>query len=129
MLKKCEINFATKMKRVIVDYKKLTENILNLLIERYPDGYSDFDIITFKNVSGELIEAVEVRTEDTIYLVKLHVQLVQRMIDHQDDDEDDVFEEVSDKDDLDELDFDDADNDDSDDNRDDNDEDNRSSDE
>ncbi|MGB5362158.1 MAG: hypothetical protein WBN17_02525 [Aureibaculum sp.] len=77
------------MNRVIVDFKKLTENILNLLVEKYPDGYNDSDIITFKNAQGETIEAVEVNTEDTKYLVKVSVKLEQRMEDFADDDTDD----------------------------------------
>ena len=59
------------MKRIIVDYAKLTGDILNLLVEKFPDGYDDSDVIRFKNAQNELIEAVEVRTEDTIYLVKV----------------------------------------------------------
>ena len=59
------------MKRVIVDYAKLTNEILNLLVEKFPDGYDDSDIIRFRNAKNELIEAVEVKTEDTIYLVKV----------------------------------------------------------
>jgi hypothetical protein len=57
------------MKRVIVDYAKLTNAILNLLVDKFPDGYDDSNIISFRNAKNELIE-VEVRTEDTIYLVK-----------------------------------------------------------
>jgi len=82
------------MKRVIVDYKKLTENILNLLVEKYPDGYNDSDIIVFKNASGETVEAVEVKTDDTIYLVKVSVNLEQSMVDHMDEDEEDIPEEL-----------------------------------
>lgn len=69
------------MIRKIVDYQKLSEAILNLLIEKYPDGYGDNDIITFKNAKGEVIEAVEVRTVDTIYLVKVGVKLIRAMED------------------------------------------------
>ena len=29
------------MRRVIVDYAKLTNEILNLLVEKFPDGYDD----------------------------------------------------------------------------------------
>ena len=54
------------MKRVIVEYAKLTNEILNLLVEKFPDGYDDSDIIRFKNAKNETIEAVEVRTEETI---------------------------------------------------------------
>jgi hypothetical protein len=56
------------MKRVIVDYAKLTNEILNLLVEKFPDGYDDSNIVRFRN-ANELIEAVEVRTDDTNYLV------------------------------------------------------------
>ncbi|MDI1315984.1 DNA primase [Flavobacterium sp.] len=67
------------MRRIIVDYAKLTGNILNLLVERFPEGYDDSDIIRFRNAQNELIEAVEVKTDDTIYLVKVSTKLASRM--------------------------------------------------
>ncbi|WP_024772168.1 hypothetical protein [Aquimarina macrocephali] len=67
------------MKRVIVDYKKLNKNILNLLVEKFPDGYADKDIVHFRNQHNEAIEAVEVRTEETIYLVKISKRLADTM--------------------------------------------------
>lgn len=83
------------MKRVIVDYAKLTNEILNLLVERFPDGYDDSDIIRFRNAKNELIEAVEVRTEDTIYLVKVSMKLADRIENYDEDDEiDDVIEPI-----------------------------------
>ena len=79
------------MKRVIVDYAKLTNEILNLLVDRFPDGYDDSHIIRFRNAKNELIEAVEVRTEDTIYLVKVSTKLATSMENFdEDDDIDDV---------------------------------------
>ncbi|WPR70686.1 DNA primase [Flavobacterium sp. NG2] len=84
------------MKRVIVDYAKLTNEILNLLVERFPDGYDDSDIIRFRNAKNELIEAVEVRTEDTIYLVKVSTKLADRIENYDEDDEiDDVIEPIA----------------------------------
>ena len=74
------------MKRVIVDYAKLTNEILNLLVEKFPDGYDDSDIIRFKNAKNELVEAVEVRTEDTIYLVKVSTKLSDRIENYDEDD-------------------------------------------
>jgi hypothetical protein len=59
------------MKRVLIDYKKLNHQVTNLLIETYPDGYGDEDIISFRNLNGEFIEAVELQTEDTLYLIKI----------------------------------------------------------
>lgn len=75
------------MKRVIVDYAKLTNEILNLLVEKFPEGYDDSNIIRFKNHKDETIEAVEVRTEDTIYLVKISTKLSDRMISYDEDDD------------------------------------------
>jgi DNA-directed RNA polymerase subunit delta len=74
------------MKLVIVDYAKLTNEILTLLVEKFPDGYDDSDIIRFKNTKNETVEAVEVRTEDTIYLVKVSTKLADRIENFEDDD-------------------------------------------
>lgn len=83
------------MKRIIVDYSKLTNEILTLLVERFPDGYDDSNIIRFRNAHNELIEAVEVRTEDTIYLVKVSTKLASRLEKFdEDDDLDDIVEPI-----------------------------------
>lgn len=78
------------MKRVIVDYKKLTPEILSLLVEKYPDGYDDDQIISFKNARNETIEAVEVRTDDSIYLVKVSTRLENTMANYDEDDYEDA---------------------------------------
>jgi len=78
------------MKRVIVDYKKLTPEILSLLVEKYPDGYDDDHIITFKNSKNETIEAVEVRTANTIYLVKVSSRLEISMANFDEEDYDET---------------------------------------
>lgn len=78
------------MKRIIVDYKKLTPEILGLLVEKYPDGYDDDQIISFKNAKNETVEAVEVRTEDSIYLVKVSTRLENTMANYDEDDYDDA---------------------------------------
>ena len=97
------------MKRVIVDYAKLTNEILTLLVERFPDGYDDSHIIRFKNAKNETIEAVEVKTEDTIYLVKVSTKLADRI---ENFDDDDIDEPADDLDALKELEIDDNDDDD-----------------
>ena len=76
------------MKRVIVDYKKLTPEIVSMLVQKYPDGYGDKDIITFKNSKNQTIEAVEVKTDETIYLVKISTRLQNTMDDFNIDDYD-----------------------------------------
>lgn len=125
------------MKRVIVDYAKLTHEILNLLVDKFPDGYDDSNIIRFRNAQNELIEAVEVRTEDTIFLVKISTNLADRIENYDEDDElaaeiepleegldlDDEDDDIDDGDSLDKPDFkDDDDSEDSDDDEDDDDE-------
>lgn len=63
------------MNRIIVDIKKLTPNIFKLLTQKFPDGYDDKDIIVFENHHNEIIEAVEVKTDDVTYLVKVSCKL------------------------------------------------------
>ena len=79
--------WTNSMKRIIVDYSKLTNEILNLLVEKFPDGYDDSNIIRFRNAQNELIEAVEVRTADTIYLVKVSTKLASRLEKFEEDDD------------------------------------------
>ena len=85
------------MKRIIVDYKKLTPEILSLLVEKYPDGYDDDHVFVFKNAQNETVEAVEVRTEDTIYLVKVSSRLETSMANFDEDDyaDEDFTEPIS----------------------------------
>ncbi|EID72227.1 hypothetical protein [Imtechella halotolerans] len=83
------------MKRVIVDYKKLTNEILSLLVEKYPDGYGDDDIIRFKNANNETVEALEVRTDDAIYLVKVSTRLANTMENYDEDEDFDGNDDIS----------------------------------
>jgi hypothetical protein len=81
------------MKRLIVDYKKLTKDILDLLVSQYPYGFdNEDDIIEFTSASGEIVKAVKVNAEDTIYLVKIGSKLQQAIKQH----EDTIFEEEDD---------------------------------
>ena len=63
------------MRRIIIDYKKLDRSLAAKLIDLYPHGYGDEDIIILRKPGGDIVEAVEVRTEDTIYLVKISKSL------------------------------------------------------
>lgn len=77
---------AMALKRVIVDYKKLDNRMLDLLVEKYPDGYDDGDIVTYRNANNEVVECIEVHTGDTAYLIKVSKRLVMAMEDHEDTD-------------------------------------------
>lgn len=78
----------SNLKRIIVDYAKLNDSILNLLVAKYPDGYESHNIISFKNAQGEMVDCVEVKTEDTLYLVKVSKRLVVAMEDFDQDEYD-----------------------------------------
>ncbi|WP_339631945.1 hypothetical protein [Bizionia echini] len=82
-------NRNDNLKRVIVDFKKLTPEILALLVEKYPDGYDEDQIVSFRNAKNEIIEAVEVTTSDTKYLVKVSTKLAVTMETYDEDDYED----------------------------------------
>jgi len=64
------------------------------LVDGYPDVYDDRDIISFKNAHGDKIEAVEVLTDDSKYLVKISAKLEVTMANYDADD----YEEFNDDD-------------------------------
>jgi hypothetical protein len=77
----------------------LNNDILDLLVEKFPDGYEREDVITFRNLQNELVDAVEVRTEDTIYLVKVSKRLADTMENYDEGDDanfDDDDEDIED---------------------------------
>ena len=76
-------------RRIIIGFKKLTPEILALLVEKYPDGYDSDQIIRFRNAQNEMIEAVEVNTDDTKYLVKVSIKLEKTMENYDEDDYED----------------------------------------
>jgi hypothetical protein len=100
------------MQRKIVDHSKLSPELLELLVQTYPYGYDDSDTIRFQNAKGEKVECLEIKTDDTVYLVKVSKHLATAMdeFDADDDDNDipdtDVIEveEVDEDDDVDDED-------------------------
>lgn len=89
------MKFNPNKKRVIVDYKNITQELLQLLTDAYPDGF-DGETIYFTNAKGERVEAVPLETEDTKYLVKISAQLVTKFEAFQDDEDDDEDDTESD---------------------------------
>ena len=63
------------MRRIIIDHKKLTPELAASLLERFPNGYGDEDLITFRTPRGEWVEAVELQTAEALYLVKISKRL------------------------------------------------------
>ena len=67
------------MKRIIKDYKSIDSDLLVTINSLYPDGIGEEDLISFTNTKGETIRAIELRTDDTIYLIKMSSQLEQKL--------------------------------------------------
>jgi DNA-directed RNA polymerase subunit delta len=59
------------MKRVIKDYNAITEEQAALIQEKFPNGFENEHLVSFTTPKGEYIKALEIRTEDTIYLFKI----------------------------------------------------------
>ncbi|WP_010134957.1 hypothetical protein [Ochrovirga pacifica] len=77
------------MKRIIIDHTKVTDEILNIIMEEYPDGYTDRDVLKFKNHKGEMVEALEIKLNDDIYLVKVGTKLDKAIVEFNEDDDND----------------------------------------
>ena len=56
--------------KIIKAYEQLSENLVEKLKEKYPDGYEDH-VITFTNSKGEIEVAIPFETEEIYYLIKL----------------------------------------------------------
>ncbi|HUH75362.1 MAG TPA: hypothetical protein VLZ75_13285 [Chitinophagales bacterium] len=72
-------------KKVIVDYKNVPDEVLQMLADKYPHGYNK-GVIKFQNAKGETVSAVPIETEEVSFLVKVSTQL-QSLVDNIDVDE------------------------------------------
>lgn len=81
------------MRRIIIDHKKLTPALAASLLEKFPGGYGDEDLITFRTPAGEWVEAVELQTEEALYLVKISKRL-SSLLSSLEDLSEDSFEEI-----------------------------------
>jgi len=62
---------AAPIKRVIKDYTTLAKEHIDLINEHYPNGFENENLVSFVTPKGQFIKALEVRTDDTIYLFKI----------------------------------------------------------
>jgi hypothetical protein len=83
-------------KKLVISYKNLSPDLVSLLKEKYPKGYSDYLIKVNKN-NGEFFYAVTLDTETVDYLVKVDVKIdseieeVEKALFEQPDNVDDDF--------------------------------------
>ena len=62
---------AAPIKRVIKDYNTLSKEHIDLINENNPNGFENDNLVSFVTPKGQFIKALEVRTDDTIYLFKI----------------------------------------------------------
>lgn len=77
MEKKKYVPANANKKRVIKSYEKLSPELQDLMNDTYPQDYSN-KLIRLTNAKGENYFAVPLETEDTVYMVKVHVEKVKK---------------------------------------------------
>lgn len=75
-------------KRIVIDYEKLPEEVVNRIKMEYPDGFEE-NLITFTNAKGAYVSALPFETEEIYYLVRM-TESEARQIIKDDDDYDDA---------------------------------------
>ena len=79
------------MKRVIVDYANAHSELLLRIDELYAPSYQFDKFITFKSSDGKTKKCIEIKLNDTIYLVKMD-----RFLDFDKDENNDIDESILD---------------------------------
>jgi hypothetical protein len=83
-------------KKLVVSYKNLSSELVALLKETYPKGYSDY-LIKVNKGNGEFFYAITLDTDDADYLIKVDVKIdseieeIERALFEQPDSVDDDF--------------------------------------
>lgn len=70
--------------RVVKDYDKLDENVVEQIKLAYPHGFNR-SLVTFKNAQGDTVSALPFETEDRYYLVRMTVMQALAIIEDDDD--------------------------------------------
>ena len=74
--------------RVIVDYEKLSDELIEQIKLVYPTGFSQH-LISFNNSKGERVSALRFETFEKIYLIrmsgKMAIQIIEEDSDYDDD--------------------------------------------
>ncbi len=79
-------------KKLVVSYKNLSDELLELFKKRYPHGYLD-QVIKVTKPNNEYFHAVSLETEDASYLVKVNVKIDSKPKEDDEDSEKDYFSE------------------------------------
>ena len=68
------------MKRIFKDYRSITDQHMLLIKQQYPRGFADSDLVSLKRSDGSHFDALEVTTDDAVYIVRVNHDLLE-MID------------------------------------------------
>lgn len=71
-------------KRIVIDYEKLPDDIVNRIKLEYPDGFEE-NLITFTNAQGMYVSALPFETEEIYYLVRMTEKEARQIIKDDDD--------------------------------------------
>lgn len=74
--------------RVVKDYDKLDEAVLEQIKLAYPHGFRNH-LVDFKNAQGDTVSALPFETDERYYLVRMTVKQATRLIAEDDDYDDD----------------------------------------
>lgn len=63
------------MKRIIKTFETCSEELLEMLAEKFPNGIKDRHISPLTTIKGERIRVVELQTDDALYLIRFSDKL------------------------------------------------------
>ena len=73
------------MNRVIKNYPNITPMHIELIAKAFPEGFGDDDLQVLSMPNGKYLRALEVKTEDTIYLFRIDDEMIEVLEDATDD--------------------------------------------
>lgn len=73
------------MKRVIKNYTNITPMHIELIAKAFPEGFGDDDLQVLSMPNGKYLRALEVKTDDTIYLFRIDDEMIEVLEDATDD--------------------------------------------
>jgi hypothetical protein len=76
---------STAMKRVIKNYLNIEKRHIELIAAAYPEGFGDDDLQSLTMPNGKFLRALEVRTEDTVYLFRIDSEMMEVLEEATDD--------------------------------------------
>ena len=77
---------STPMRRVIKNYTNIEQRHIDLIALAFPEGFGDDDLQLLTMPNGQYLRALEVRTDDTVYLFRIDSEMMEVLEEATDDD-------------------------------------------